>query len=339
MVKATTTSFALLFGLFFAACGGGGGGSDGGDVGDAGASDGATRDGSVLTDGAVDSGDAGSVDAFVPPSECTHGIDHDGDDYTDWQNDPGCFGPGDSTEAALPRDQEHGFTTFDVGSDSVVVYVSQDGDDSADGLSPETAVQTLTHAASLLRDGHGDFMLLKRGHTWRGESLGRFLSGQDAAHPMVISSYGDSMELPPVELDGNFIDHNGQACSFVSVVGLHFVVYPKDPADAAFDGATDGGFRYVGGGSADSSAWFCLNGSAAALSDWQSASGEADATALPSPPSFTAPDRSVETYAGSIGVGSTLPDFLAAARLQSRLNWRDDLTALAPNDYIRAGFE
>ncbi len=105
----------------------------------------------------------------------------------------------------------------------------------------------------------------------------------------------------------------------------------------AFDAYTYSGNTYFS--SADAAAWFCLNGSTVALSDWQSASGEADATALASPPSFAEPDRSVETYAGTIGVGSTLPDFLAVARLQSRLTWRDDLTAPALNDYIRAGFE
>ena len=39
-------------------------------------------------------------------------------------HDLGCYGPADTSEAALARSQEDGFTTFDVGSDSAVVYVS-----------------------------------------------------------------------------------------------------------------------------------------------------------------------------------------------------------------------
>ncbi|MBN2804613.1 MAG: hypothetical protein JXR91_16080 [Deltaproteobacteria bacterium] len=187
----------------------------------------------------------------VPPtvSDCNDGIDNDSDGYTDWQNDLGCANA-DDDETSGSREMEEGFTTFDIGADSTVIYVSStDGDDDNDGLTPDTPVKTIAKGASLVTDGHNDFILLKRGDVWRGESLGRFLSGQDAEHPMVIASYGDSTELPRVELDNNFIDHNGQARSFVSIVGLELVAYPKIVGDDNYDGSTGGGFRYVGGGS------------------------------------------------------------------------------------------
>ncbi len=186
--------------------------------------------------------------ASGPPSECSDGIDNDGDGLIDWQQDLGCYGPADRSEAALARDQEDGFTTFDIGGNSVVVYVSASGNDAATGASPAEAVKTLSRAVSLVRDGQNDFILLKRGDTFRDQTLGRFLSGQDAKHPMVIASYGDSTVLPRVEASTFFIDHNGRERSFVSIVGLHFVSTGRDPEGPGYQTTNDGVFRYVGGG-------------------------------------------------------------------------------------------
>ncbi len=183
------------------------------------------------------------------PAECGDGIDNDGDGLVDWQRDLGCANQDDDDESAAPRADEDGFTTFDASAGSQIVYVSSSaGDDANDGSSPSAAVATLGRAAELVRDGEHDFMLLRRGDTWRGESLGRFKSGQDAEHPLVVAGYGDELELPRVEIDRNFIDHNGQARDYVALVGIHFVVYPKIPGDPAYDGETSGGLRYVGGG-------------------------------------------------------------------------------------------
>jgi hypothetical protein len=183
------------------------------------------------------------------PSECDDGIDNDGDGYADWHRDLGCYGPGDRTEAALPRDEEDGFTTFEIPADSLAIYVSNEGDDANDGLSPETAVRTISHARDLIGDGAHDFILLRRGDTWRGTNLGRMKSGLDAAHPLVISSYGESMELPRIELEGHFINHDGQAQSNVAILGLHFVSLLGDPDDPSFTGAPTEALRYIGGGS------------------------------------------------------------------------------------------
>ncbi|MFH0976541.1 MAG: hypothetical protein V1874_12235 [Spirochaetota bacterium] len=143
----------------------------------------------------------------------------------------------------------NGFSKFEPGSDSVVIFVSSsEGNDANNGTSSERAVKTLARAAALVRDGQNDFIMLRRGDTWRGESLGRFKSGLDANNPLVITSYGESTERPRIEIDRHFIDHDGHARSFVAVMGLHIVSYPKMPEDPAFDGATGGGFRYIGGG-------------------------------------------------------------------------------------------
>ncbi len=197
-------------------------------------------------DGSGDSDDSSGGPQV--PAECNDGIDNDGDGYTDWQSDFGCYGPGDQTEAALARADEDGFTTFELPDDGLVIYVSNDGDDGADGLTPETAVATLTHAADLVRDGEHDFILLRRGDVWRDEGLARFKSGRDATHPLVIGGYGDSMTLPRIEVAGHFIDHNGQARSHVALIGLHLVSYPGMPGDPGFDGEPEALLRYVGGG-------------------------------------------------------------------------------------------
>jgi hypothetical protein len=102
----------------------------------------------------------------------------------------------------------------------------------------------------------------------------------------------------------------------------------------AFTGYTYAGNRYFS--SASPSAWFCISGTGT-LDGWRAASGEADAAAL-SALSFPDPDRTIETYAQGLGLGSTLQSYLDVARTQTRLNYDARLAAPAINDYIRAGF-
>lgn len=196
----------------------------------------------------------GSSSAGTPTvTECNDGIDNDGDGLVDWQMDLGCWSESDTTEAARSRDEESGFSTFDPSPDSVIVYVSaSEGDDANDGLTPETAVATPARGAELVRDGSNDFLLFRRGDTWRAMDLGpdrivrRFKSGLDAAHPLVVASYGDSKERPRLEIDKDLIDDDGHERAFLAVLGLSLVSYPKTPGDAAFNGEDGGGFRFVG---------------------------------------------------------------------------------------------
>lgn len=169
--------------------------------------------------------------------------------------DMGCWSAWDTTEASGTRAQEGGWTTFDLSPNSTVIYVSAStGDDARDGLTPQTAVATPARGAALVRDGFPDFLLFQRGDTWRGMDIGpnrvvrRFKSGQDAAHPIVVSSYGDSVERPRFEIDKPFIDDDGNQRSYLAVVGLAFVSFPKIPGDPAFNGADGGALRFVGTG-------------------------------------------------------------------------------------------
>ncbi len=142
-----------------------------------------------------------------------------------------------------------GFTQLEPGPGSIVIYVSSSmGNDSWEGNTPERAVKTLARGAALIRDGRNDFLLLRRGDSWRGETLGRFKSGQDSTRPLVIASYGESTKRPRIEVDRHFIDHDGHSRNFVAVMGLQIVSSPKIPGDSSYDGSSGGAFRYVGGG-------------------------------------------------------------------------------------------
>ena len=75
-------------------------------------------------------------------------------------------------------------------------YVSTSGDDSNDGLTPETAIKTFNHIADLPLKA-GDEVLLKRGDTFRisdrlwlidGVNYGAFGEGEK---PMVLGSLRD----------------------------------------------------------------------------------------------------------------------------------------------------
>jgi hypothetical protein len=104
----------------------------------------------------------------------------------------------------------------------------------------------------------------------------------------------------------------------------------------AFDAYTYTGNAYFS--SAPEGEWFCLDTGRESIETWRTRSGESDALAIDLP-DYTDPDRTVESYAATLGLDPTLEAFLAAARQQSRLDWRAELTAPVLNDYIRAGFE
>ncbi len=183
--------------------------------------------------------------------ECNDGIDNDGDGLTDWQMDLGCYSAGDPTEGSPePMAREDGWTVFEPGPDSRLVYVSSsEGDDANDGSSPDQAVRTIERGAELVRDGHYDFLLLKRGDVFRDVALGRFKSGQDADHRLVIASYGDSTERPRIEVTSYFIDHAGRTRSYLALVGVEIHAYRMDPDHPDYDGENYlTGLRLVGGG-------------------------------------------------------------------------------------------
>ncbi|NLF39486.1 hypothetical protein GX586_08575 [bacterium] len=85
-----------------------------------------------------------------------------------------------------------------------------------------------------------------------------------------------------------------------------------------------------------SSQWFRVNNVDRDITAWRALSGEADAHA--GQRTFADPGRCVESYQATIDGTGSFESFVAAARAQSKQNWRADYTAQAVNDYIRQGF-
>ena len=186
-------------------------------------------------------------------NECNDGIDNDGDGLIDWQFDVGCWGAEDNTERAGTREQENGWTTFDPSADSRIIYVSSsDGNDTNDGLTPQTAKATPNGAIELIRNGFPDYLLLKRGDTWRDETLRRReIYGRSSNEKVVIGSYGASTERPRFEVKDHFINSNGKRYEHLAITGLALISYTKEPNSPDFDGESDGAIRLVAGNGND----------------------------------------------------------------------------------------
>lgn len=150
--------------------------------------------------------------------------------------------------AANAGDAGHnsGFTAFVPSPDSRVIYVSSSsGKDSNTCLSASAPCQTLYAAISKMRAGKPDHVYLKRGDTWRGESISRVQSGRSTAEPSVIAFFGEQGPRPRIESDQPVFKVNGKyAKQNVQIIGLHFYAYRKDPANPAF---TNGGSEFDAG--------------------------------------------------------------------------------------------
>lgn len=162
----------------------------------------------------------------------------------DGGDDGGDDGGASGMDGGPPVDPDAGWTLLEPDETSRVIYVSVEGDDGADGLSAEAAVRTLARGAELVRDGHYDFLLLRRGDAW-SESLGRFKSGRDADHPLVVASYGEGPR-PLLEHDGPVINHDGRERSYLALLDLHFRPAGKVPPGNGLDIGPS--VRFVGGG-------------------------------------------------------------------------------------------
>lgn len=106
------------------------------------------------------------------------------------------LGPTRATGRAAQLD---GWTVLTPSSDTRKVYVSSSkGDDGYNGLFPEPAgfqsldgpKATISAGKNVLRDGKPDWLLLRRGDTWTGQSFGAWqLKGRSASERMVIGAY------------------------------------------------------------------------------------------------------------------------------------------------------
>jgi hypothetical protein len=159
-------------------------------------------------------------------------------------------------EAVEPRQllsvstDAQGWTNVTPDADTRVVYVSSSGGNNAnDGLSQGTPVATIAYAKTLLRDGMGDQMLLKKGDVWR-ESLGYWkISGKSADQPLLIGAYGTGAR-PELDITGSYGFGAGspsQTLHDVVIQGIHVYAAGRDPNSALYSpGSLADGF-YISG--------------------------------------------------------------------------------------------
>ena len=126
--------------------------------------------------------------------------------------------------AARGETNDAGWTVLEFAADARTVYVdSETGDDRHSGLDRSRPVRTLARGKAMLRDGHGDRLLLRAGRTWR-ESFGEWrLSGRSARQPMLIGAYGEGDRPRIVVGDRHGLDASGKAAANLAIVGLAFV--------------------------------------------------------------------------------------------------------------------
>ncbi len=140
------------------------------------------------------------------------------------------------THQAAASLESSGWTTLVPSADSRIIYVSDsEGSDSNDGMSPQTPVKTLAKGYALLRNGHPDWLLLKRGDTFTNQSLkhGWDRSGRSGDEPMVVSSYGESTQRPKILSPGDSmaISSVNGTHKHLAFVGLHFEPYNRGTGD------------------------------------------------------------------------------------------------------------
>ncbi|MFW6162816.1 MAG: hypothetical protein ACODAJ_08580, partial [Planctomycetota bacterium] len=171
---------------------------------------------------------------------------------------PATLAAGAAAGDAIPRRwlpvDDAGWSILAPSPDSRLIYVSssrgsdatgqayapsQDaiGDDPFLPKGPVKPFKTLATAREQSRDGHPDWLLLRRGDMWR-EALYAPANGRSAREPAVIAAYGDGPARPQLRPRGkrsglSFDIHRG--FHDIAVVGVEFYASHKDPQSDDFD--------------------------------------------------------------------------------------------------------
>src|SRR5205823_3879820 len=121
------------------------------------------------------------------------------------------------------------------------VYVSTSGSDGNSGLSSSSPVKSLSKAASLLRNGFADHMLLKRGDTFSGSFPTWTKSGRSAQEPMLIGTYGSGNR--PVIATGTsngLLANTKNPVNNLIIDGIQFYANHRDPNSSSFSKSATG---------------------------------------------------------------------------------------------------
>ncbi len=178
-------------------------------------------------------------------ANCNDGIDNDGDGLVDWQYDLGCSSPTDE-EISQTRNLDDNWTTYDPHpTKTKIFYVSDSsGNDDYNGLAPEWdgtngPKKTIKAATSLMHDNSADWILLKRGDSWKNQNLGIGWekSGFSKEYPLIFASYGNSKKRPLIKCRGGcFSSKYKSFVENISILGIEFYSYIKDPNNIEFNG-------------------------------------------------------------------------------------------------------
>ena len=106
---------------------------------------------------------------------------------------------------------------YPVSKGGTVYYVSSEGDDTNDGLTPETPIKTLSKASSLSLKA-GDSVLFRKGDTFTGNLSYSNLDGTKE-NPITFASYGDGDERPVIT-NGNEILRGGNIINVQNSSGV-----------------------------------------------------------------------------------------------------------------------
>jgi hypothetical protein len=133
-----------------------------------------------------------------------------------------------------------GWSRFPITQAERVIYVSRsEGDDQNSGLSPDAPLRTLARGKRMLRDGHGDWLLLKRGDTFPN-GLGEWrISGASKERPMIVGAYGRGAR-PRLQPQGKpMLTASAGNPRHLAFISLHAHAARRDPASPDFNGGTD----------------------------------------------------------------------------------------------------
>lgn len=167
----------------------------------------------------------------APHSECSDGIDNDGDGLTDWQFDLGCTSADDDSEGGLSTHSiENGWSVIEPESDTVIYYVSSsEGNDNNIGTDPDHPLETYNAALDKTRANQPDWILLKRGDVFT-EPM-RSKNGRSRNEPFVVASYGESTTRPLFKVGTARGLDLGNEAENISVIGLAFYAHTRNPDD------------------------------------------------------------------------------------------------------------
>jgi hypothetical protein len=164
------------------------------------------------------------------------------------------------------------------GVKSIFVSSSQ-GNDFNTGLSPEKPKKTLKAGYLTLRPDSNDALLLRRGDTWKGESLGAdrwYISGASPTKRILVGSYGAGAR--PLLSGGNLthISKDGSAkerADNLHLRDLHFEYSSRDPTKPSPNLTANGsGIKWLGAGN-DITAENCVFRYFGVAISWQSYKG------------------------------------------------------------------